>query len=185
MSYNPYDLLLVKIDGIDLYARVIELDSEIKDVVKSTNADGKYVVPKRIITICSKCGQPIEVEVSLPQPPFPTVQLSCESCYPAPVEVCAFIDPITSGRMTLADLNPSDIPVTTKPSIDSIEGFKLERFKRVVDKMSILEETFSETQESTSLEPAEVGNIEAAVLDESSKKAQKKQKKTPNETDLG
>ena len=185
MSYNPFDLLVVKIDGAELYARVIELDSEIKDVVKSTNADGKYAVPKRIITMCGNCGQPIEVEVSLPQPPFPPVHLSCESCHPVPIEICAFIDPIASGRMTLADLNPSEVPVTTRPSIDSVEGFTLERFKRAVDKTSIVEETFGGIQESASLDRTQVGDIEAAALAKSPKKAQKKQKKTPNETDLG
>jgi hypothetical protein len=185
MSYNPYDLLVVKIDGVDSYARVLELDSEIKDVVKSTNRDGQFVVPKRIITMCAKCGQPLDLEISLPQPPFPAVVISCESCHPAPVETCTFIDPVASGRMTLADLSPTDLPVSTKPAVEAAEGFTLERFKRTVDKTSEIEETFEGAQEDTSLEIAASSSPDTVSEEQNSKKAPKKQKKTSDETDIG
>jgi len=173
MSYNPYELLPLNIDGQLTYARVIELDSEIVDQIKSTNAKKAYVVPKKVITTCPNCAYPLELEVELPQPPFPILNLSCSNCHPVIIEQSPFVDPIAAGRLTVDELQPNDIPVVTKPVIKH-EDFKLEKFAKNVDKTSVIEETFETLQSGTSA--ASAGS--SATSDSTDKKPPKKPKKS-------
>lgn len=180
MTYNPYDLLQVRVDGESTYARVLELDSVITDHIKSKNANGLFAVPSLAITTCPKCSQPIQVNLSLPQPPFPVSDLSCAECNPIPQSECAFIDPIATGRMTLSDLTPTEAPIETKLDPQNV-GFKLDKFVRRVDKTAEVEETFEQATES-------IGTVETAVESTEAskpKKTPKKSKKKDDESNIG
>ena len=146
MNYNPYDLLDVTISGHKTHARVLTLDSDIVDQVKSTNTKGHFVVPKNIITMCPNCAFPLEMAVDLPQPPFPIIDINCSNCHPELEPDTALIDPFVSGRLTLADLCPRVPELVTKVNPENV-GFTLEKFSRHVDKTTEIEEDFSELVE--------------------------------------
>ena len=70
-DYNPYDPIPVSINGSQLmYARPIEFDSDIANSKDSTNAFGYLVKPTKIQATCPDCGAGLDIEVTLPDPPF-------------------------------------------------------------------------------------------------------------------
>lgn len=142
MNYNPYDLLDVTINGQRTHARVLCLDSDIVDQVKSTNANGHFVVPKDIITMCPNCACPIEMTVDLPQPPFPIIEFNCFNCHPELEPETALVDPFAAGRITLIELCPIEEELVTKVNPENI-GFTLEKFTRNVDRTTEVEEDFA------------------------------------------
>jgi len=141
MNYNPYDLLDVSINGQRTHARVLALDSDIVDQVKSTNQKGYYVVPKDIITMCPNCACPLQMTVDLPQPPFPVVTFNCSNCHPELEPETALVDPFTSGRITLNELCPQEEEKITRVNPENV-SFTLEKFTRNVDRTTEIEEDF-------------------------------------------
>lgn len=105
--YNPYDLLNIIIDGNQAYARPIAFDSDIVDHKNLKNAFGTYVKPNKIVTTCPKCGQGVQLDILLEEPPFPPYVCSCPNCYPKKAAmVDPFKNPIKSKSMTLEELDP-------------------------------------------------------------------------------
>jgi len=105
--YNPYDLIPMEINGVPTYGRPTEFDSEITDFEKMENAFGHPVKPKKLSTTCPGCGQGLEVEVKLADPPFSVITHTCQYCSPE-VEAPAdpFSNPLETGRMAFHELDP-------------------------------------------------------------------------------
>jgi len=108
MDYNPYDLIPVIVNNTgDLYARPVEFDSEVTDLIEMTNADGQPIMPSRIETVCPDCGSVVSMEVKLSNPPFDIINCICGECNPVPVPAAdPFINPIETGRIKPSDLDP-------------------------------------------------------------------------------
>ena len=108
MGYNPYDLIPVTVNNVgDLYARPVEFDSEVVDLIEMTNADGQVIMPSRIETACPDCGSVVSMEVKLFNPPFDIINCICGECNPVPVPAAdPFINPIETGRIKPSDLDP-------------------------------------------------------------------------------
>lgn len=108
MDYNPYDLIPVTVNNTsDLYARPVEFDSEVVDLVEMTNADGQLIMPSRIETVCPDCGSVVSMEVKLSNPPFDIINCVCGECNPIPAPATdPFINPVETGRVKSSDLDP-------------------------------------------------------------------------------
>lgn len=105
--YNPYDLVPMVINGVEIFGRPIEFDSPIADYNKMENAFGNVVKPSKLSTVCPNCGQGLVVHVKLMDPPFQPIHYSCEHCIPPePVINDPFNNPIESGRIPASELDP-------------------------------------------------------------------------------
>lgn len=107
MNYNPYDLLQLKINGKPMHGRPFEFDSAVANQKTMKNAFGRLVKPTKLATVCPDCGQGLEINVKLDEPPFRVINYSCHHCHPAPKPlVDPFVNPLQSGRIPVADLDP-------------------------------------------------------------------------------
>jgi len=105
--YNPYDLVPMVINGVEIFGRPIEFDTPIADHNTMENAFGNIVKPSKLSTVCPNCGQGLVVHVKLMDPPFQPVHYSCEHCIPPePVINDPFNNPIESGRVPASELDP-------------------------------------------------------------------------------
>lgn len=128
MTYNPFDLVPLLINGQAIDGRPIHLDSDIVDQRKMTNAFGAIVKPSRVVTVCPNCGQGLELEVRLNDPPFPPHRCSCYYCNPGPAPLeDPFVNPVKTGRISRTDLEPMTVKDVTIP-----ESSVAERFAAVV-----------------------------------------------------
>ena len=84
--YNPYDLIEVKIKDHVLYGRPVEFDSEPIDLHNLTNKDGNIIKPIKLVTVCPDCGQGIEANIQVDEPPF-KVEIMCQHCNPNNINV--------------------------------------------------------------------------------------------------
>ncbi len=121
-TYNPYDLLQLLINGKPITGRPFAFDSEVVNQKTMTNAFKALVKPTKVITICPDCGQGMELDVLLGDPPFPVLEYNCQQCRPGPPPlVDPFINPFTSGRVAAYELDPIardpskrlEVPTTT------------------------------------------------------------------------
>lgn len=122
-NYNPYNLVAMSINGTEIYGRPMEFDSEIVDFQKMINAFGYSVKPSKLSTICPSCGQGLEVVVSLPDPPFPVVEYTCQYCNPSITSISEpFNNPIETGRISQHELDPLlyDLSKKLQPSEQSV-----------------------------------------------------------------
>lgn len=107
MAYNPYDLVPLLINGKEMQGRPFEFDSDVADNAAMTNSFGNYVKPTKISTCCPDCGDGMEVEVNLNDPPFDPVVLNCQQCNPGMPEVVdPFMNPVDSDRVAEHELDP-------------------------------------------------------------------------------
>jgi hypothetical protein len=108
MEYNPYDLVTLRISGVEIQGRPYQFDSEPDNNQTMQNAFGNYVKPTHISTVCPECGQGINVEnIQLPEPPFPVIDWVCPYCNPdvdPPTNV--FMNPLVTGRIAEHHLDP-------------------------------------------------------------------------------
>jgi len=107
-SYNPYDLVTVRIEGEEIGGRPYQFDSEPANQQTMQNSFGNYVKPTHISTVCPKCGQGVMIEnIQLPDPPFPVIDWVCQHCRPG-VEppVNAFMNPLEAGRIAEHEFDP-------------------------------------------------------------------------------
>ncbi len=142
MSYNPYDLVKLTINGKPIDGRPFEFDSDVADQNSMKNAFDEFVKPKKVATICPDCGQGLYVDVNFSgqEPPFAVLNYSCPYCSPAQSPLIdPFVNPIDSDRISLVELDPllhdpkdklveSDIPVAEQfsmPPEPKPEGFNL------------------------------------------------------------
>ncbi len=107
MTYNPYELVKIRINGAETFGRPFEFDSEIADAQTSTNRWGQPVKPTGLSTTCPDCGGGLTLIVDLPDPPFPVTEHTCELCCkdPPPL-VDPFMSPLAAGRINLDELDP-------------------------------------------------------------------------------
>lgn len=107
MTYNPYDLLSLRINGKPIDGRPFAFDSDVADQLKMTNAAGVYVKPVKVTTVCPDCGQGLIFDVSLGDPPFPVIERVCEYCHPVPPPMAdPFVNPLAERIIPVADLDP-------------------------------------------------------------------------------
>ena len=107
MIYNPYDLIDLLINGKKIHGRPIAFDSDITNHKTMENAFGNYVKPTKLSSCCPDCGQGLEFEVVLNDPPFDVVILTCYHCKPqAPSSPDPFMNPLDDGRIPIHDLDP-------------------------------------------------------------------------------
>lgn len=101
MTYNPFDLLQLTINGHPIEGRPIEFSG-------TPNADESEIVkPTRVSTVCPDCGSGLEFSLDLPDPPFSAQILTCTECNPAAVEAAdPFMNPLSSGRIAPHELDP-------------------------------------------------------------------------------
>ncbi len=107
-EYNPYDLIVVRIEGVEIDGRPYEFDSQPANNQTMQNEFGNYVKPTHISTVCPQCGQGINVEnIQLPEPPFPVIDWVCPNCSPSiDPPVNAFMNPLDAGRIESFQLDP-------------------------------------------------------------------------------
>ena len=107
MQYNPYDQVQLIINGKPIYGRPTAFDSDVVDYKEMKNAFGKYVKPTQVVSTCPDCGQGFTLNIRLYGPPFDAYDCTCPICKkpPAPIPD-PFINPISSGRITLNELDP-------------------------------------------------------------------------------
>jgi hypothetical protein len=116
--YNPYDLVDLIINGHQSYGRPIVFDSEVSDSDTMLNAFGEIVRPVKIASTCPDCGQGLELDIKVNNPPF-HVNVNCYMCNTQAVNVPEsmvasksgsaidpFINPIRDGRMSMSDIDP-------------------------------------------------------------------------------
>lgn len=121
--YNPYDMVPMVINGVEMQGRPVEFDSDIADFDKMENAFGKLVKPKKLTTVCPNCGQGLEVHVVMGDPPFSPVEYTCEHCTPPKLVVNdPFNNPIESGRVPSSELDPllHDLNEQIVPATESV-----------------------------------------------------------------
>jgi len=96
MTYNPYDLLQLCINGTEIYSRPIAFDSEVANSMTMTNASGGFVKPTQVSTICPDCGGGLVLDLpNLQDPPYPVLDFVCENCHPdAPEPINPFMNPL-------------------------------------------------------------------------------------------
>ena len=107
--YNPYDMLEIRLNGIEGYARPVEFDSDLVDHKTMKNAFGTIVKPTKAVTTCNKCGQGFTFNLRLSDPPFGRIEVRCELCSPTKVEkVIAepFVNPVKTKRVLETELDP-------------------------------------------------------------------------------
>lgn len=127
--YNPYDLLVVIINGEQTYGRPIEFDSEVKDQNTMENAFGRLVKPIKCSTTCPSCGAGLILDVMFDyEPPFRPVIDRCKICRPDDkVTFDPFVNPLESRRITKEDLDAviteaDSIPVPTTTVADRMQA---------------------------------------------------------------
>ncbi len=107
MTYNPYDLVPVVINGTGTYGRPFEFDSEVVDSETMVNGFGKLVKPSKLSIMCPDCGAGFEIDVALGDYPFEPVIYNCLSCNPVRQVVDdPFMNPIDSQRISAIELDP-------------------------------------------------------------------------------
>lgn len=165
--YNPYDLLELLINGQPMYGRPIELDSEIVDQHTMRNAFGSLPKPSKVSTVCPDCGQGLVLSVNLGEPPFDTIAISCEHCYPAPPpQIDPFMNPIKDCRIPIESLNPMAHKYD-KPLVE-------EHIEPVAARVDFDIETIPESPEFV------IPDIKAAFKAEAKEKKKKKNEKKKN-----
>lgn len=97
MNNNLYDLVLIRIYDVDVYARPIAFSAEVVDYNKCTDSFGRKVYVTRVMLTCPACGSPIEHDLN-----NECVCLRCESLKPAKVH--PFRDPVKCGKIKLHQL---------------------------------------------------------------------------------
>lgn len=119
MSYNPYDLINLVLNGKPTYGRPFEFDSDATDRKNMKNAFGNYMKPKAISTTCPGCGQGLIIQVNLPDPPFPPFVCQCIYCHPVALYMPdPFINPVESGLVEEHELDPMLVNIN-EPSVIS------------------------------------------------------------------
>lgn len=185
MSYNPYDLVVLRIGGEEIHGRPYEFDSTPVNQMTMENEFGGIVKPTHISTVCPQCGQGINVEnIELPDPPFPVIDWVCQHCNPgAQPPVNAFMNPLDAGRIAEHELDPlmhdpdeqvvtTDTTVAERLGVDAVET-------ETVATAHSTSALLAETTYSEALEPIreEAGKIEKTAKKRAKKKAKKKAKK--------
>ena len=95
------------INGQNLHGRPIEFDSDVANQKTMENAFGNPVKPTKISTCCPDCGQGLEFDLTLGDPPYSSVEVTCYICNPAaPPPVDPFMNPLEDGRVPGHDLDP-------------------------------------------------------------------------------
>jgi len=176
MSYNPYDLVEMRINGTMIHGRPIEFDAEIVDFNKLLDAFGNPVRPKVLSTTCPSCGQGLIIEVCLQDPPFPVIERSCPICRPnAPPPADPFNNPLESGRISQHELDPLLHNINDKLGFQ--ETTVAERMP-IADLTEITQESPSFDLPVISAEDTNVDLIEVLQRSETQEKKSKKPKKT-------
>lgn len=164
MSYNPYDLIPLLVNGQDLHGRPIEFDSDVANQQTMENSFGNPVKPTKISTCCPDCGQGLEFELTLGDPPFSAVEVICYHCNPeAPAPADPFMNPLEDGRVPDHDLDPllhnPNEQVVTDEGDDTTLADRLEfpsDEESLVDAVEVSnEEETTETPEETPETPEE------------------------------
>lgn len=105
--YNPYDLVSMTVNGKEMHGRPVAFDSEVVDQNAMTNAFGNVVKPIKLSTCCPDCGQGVEYDVYLAEPPFSVVSVICYNCHPEPeAQIDPFMNPIDDGRIGEHEIDP-------------------------------------------------------------------------------
>lgn len=110
--YNPYALLTFVIEGEKMAGRPYEFDSEVVNFDEMKNSKGKYIKPVKASTLCPKCGQGLMIDLDLPDPPFADIHILCEYCKVTAPFDNPFINPISSNRISILELDPAAQPHT-------------------------------------------------------------------------
>lgn len=184
MQYNPYDLVLLIVNGRQMYGRPVSFDSDVVDQKHMKNAFGKYVKPTQISSTCPDCGQGFIIDVKLSEPPFSAYQCLCPVCKPSPPPMLdPFINPVTTNRISVNELDPilhnitDPIPATVLTVADRMKLEKPKPNKQEKPKKSDKQESkqsknkqkpivataqdddgfveYNDAPKSTKLEPAE------------------------------
>lgn len=152
------------INDQEMMGRPVAFDSEVVDNMTMKNADDEYVVPTKVTLCCPDCGQGLEFELVLDQPPFLVIKETCYNCEePPPPQIDPFMDPIEEGRIPEHELDPL-LHDPKEQIMDSVDSSVAERFQ------------FNTAESETGMESLE-------ELKESPKKAIKKKKaKKPPKT---
>lgn len=176
MSYNPYDLVEMRINGVTIYGRPIEFDAEIADFNKLVDAFGNLIHPKRLSTTCPSCGQGLIVDACLPDPPFPIIERSCPYCRPnAPPPQDPFNNPLESGKILPHELDP--LLHDLNRQLDFQEKTVAERLP-ITNLAEITQESPSFDFPAVPIEDTNADLIEVLQRNEEQKKKPKKPKKT-------
>jgi len=118
MSYNPFDLVQMKINGHSIYGRPTSFDSEVVDHKNLKNAFGNYVKPIELSTTCPDCGQGFLVKVEFGDPPF-LCNVDCPLCRPPADPIPnVFTNPVKSKNIRESDLDPSLLDLE-KPNVET------------------------------------------------------------------
>lgn len=120
MSYNPYDLVELTVNGIPIHGRPYEFDSELVDHDAGTNKDGGLVKPTKLSTCCPECGDGIWLDVLYDDPPFPVVEISCPHCGTAEQPGDPFREPVSAGAVTEEQLDPANETLEVPPQDDGL-----------------------------------------------------------------
>lgn len=178
--YNPYDLVPMLINGQEIHGRPIEFDSEVADQNAMTNAFGNVVKPSKLSSCCPDCGQGLEYDVYLDEPPFSAVQKICYHCNPAPgPQDDPFMNPITDGRIPEHELDPL-LHDPGQQVIDDEDSSVAERFKfDTVPDDGSLSEADTQLLEKAKKKPEKAAKKKTTKKVTKAEKAPKKAKKKP------
>jgi hypothetical protein len=103
-SYNPYDLIPVKINEHLTFGRPVAFDSDVCDTIKMVNSKGLIVKPTELVTTCPDCGSGLVLQIDLPDPPFGDIEHQC-ICKRETV-IYPFMNPLQDNRIRLDFLDP-------------------------------------------------------------------------------
>ncbi len=104
VGYNPFDMLVVLIDGQQTMARPVEFDSSVADKKTMYNAFGNPVKPTKLVTTCPRCGGGLQLAVDLPDPPYGMLEADCQACAVKYPKKQPFINPAKVHSLELDSL---------------------------------------------------------------------------------
>jgi hypothetical protein len=98
MDYNPYDLLLLEINGVSIDGRPIDFDGD--------PINNSLAIPTKVATVCPNCGQGLEFDVQLSNPPFSVIARNCYLCNVEKEIISPFVNPLDTGEIQNYELEP-------------------------------------------------------------------------------
>lgn len=121
IEYNPYDLINILINDKPMVARPYAFDSDIVNQKTMRNAFGNFVKPTKASTSCPDCGQGIDLDLILEDPPFGIIRHQCKLCHPdLPPIVNPFINPFETNDASDINLINHDFKKSLNDITDKV-----------------------------------------------------------------
>lgn len=159
---NPYDLIKIKINEQEIYARPVAFDSVPVNTHTLLNKDGNMIRPTMVSSICPDCGQGLEVNISKEQL-LEEISVVCHICINKEQEVI---------KRPKRLINQRDMPKSQFQNIMDVQTTVGERVK-FTDELNTIT-----AEDNVSTEDAEKSEVKK-------KPARKRTKKNQTKKDVG